>query len=72
MLNKNSNLFLILYIEFQTPDYQINMLEQLKKLREIIYAMLRLAESNDESVDSLLDILSELNQKISQLEEESK
>ncbi len=48
------------------------MLEQLKKLREIIYAMLRLAEGNNESVDSLLDILNELNQKISQLEEESK
>ena len=48
------------------------MLEQLKKLREIIYAMLRLAEGNNESVDSLLDILNELNQKIYQLEEEQK
>lgn len=48
------------------------MLEQLKKLREIIYAMLRLAEGNNESVDSLLDILNELNQKINQLEEEQK
>jgi hypothetical protein len=34
--------------------------------------MLRLAEGNGESVDSLLDILNELNQKINQLEEEQK
>ena len=48
------------------------MKEQLLKLREILYQMIRLAEGNDEIVDDLLDSLNELNKQIKKYENEGK
>ena len=48
------------------------MKEQLLKLREILYQMIRLAEGNDEIVNDLLDSLNDLNKQIKKYENEGK
>ena len=48
------------------------MKEQLLKLHEILYQMIRLAEGNDEIVNDLLDSLNDLNKQIKKYENEGK